>query len=280
MFTKEQFIEFIISHCEKVEPNFQFDNSNLNDPLQYILTHKQSQAQATLNLHNIWEDYLRIGELNVIIDFMNHQLQVFQFTNRMNQDFKGVDLTKIYPTLRPYSFRSSQENGDEYLHDKHVPKLETLYIENQPGFFVFLSKEYVKPALIYKNEEEIKLHAFENLRKKGWNPEHYQIPSPTMGQHATFHVYVKTEYPFQHQFFLPDLAQKHLSASYLCAVPARDMAVVLTTSNPLDSVIAAKKTAIQSGFSTYVNMCFHGEPRPISNNMYWIHGGRPYCLHW
>lgn len=278
LFTKKEFAEFVIRRFQKQTTEYEYRPLDANDPFKYGLTRKETGAYAILYLHNAWETYIRTGDMNAIVDYMNDQLKIMKFTRQMEENFKGVDLTKIYPAIRSYDFRKQQESGEMYLFDERVPRLDSLFLERQDGFSVFLTKEYIKPALVYMSEEEIKEHAYANLRRRGWNPEHYRMPAPP-GVEATFHMYLRTDYPFQHQFFLPDMARNRLPASYLVAIPARDMAVVLTAEEPLTSAYAAGRCALASGFSYFVDVCFRKEPRPISRNVYWVHEGKSYCLH-
>ncbi|MFB9276357.1 hypothetical protein [Cohnella cellulosilytica] len=269
--TKAELARFVLERAAELHPAIRFAPGE--DELTHRYTYTDSSLSGTLFLQSLWHDYSRTGELNRVIDFLNAQFKAAEYVAQRSLNGSiGIDLFNIYPSLRAADFFKHQKDGEQMLKSADVPSMQTAFIENHISYYLFLTKQLIEPVLVYMNEEEIKQQAFVNLRKRGWNSVHMIMPSPTSNGH--FQVFAKSDYPFQHQFFLPDLSQGHLPPNFLIAVPAQDMAIVYVAKNRMDTLELARAQAKHSGFLELVQMAYQHEPKPISNQIFWANGDR------
>lgn len=269
--TKAELARFVLERAAELHPGVRFMPGE--DELTHPYTYSDSNLSGTLFLHNLWHDYSRTGELNRVIDFLNAQFKAAEYIAKQSMNGSvGFDLFKVYPSIRAVDFFENQKNGEQMLKSGDVPLLQTAFIENHISYYVFLTKQLIEPAHVYMNEEEIKRQAFANLRKRGWNSVHMVMPTLVDDGHVQ--VFAKSDYPFQHQFFLPDMSQGHLPSNFLIAIPAQDMALVYVTKKRMDTLELARTQASRSGFRELVRMAYQHEPKPISDRIYWAHGDR------
>lgn len=268
IYNKAELSELVLRRAVELVPSLRFTPGE--DELTFAFVYEGMTTSGIMHLHSLWYDYSRTGELNRVIDFLNCQFQAAQYLSKIGDEgIKGIDLYKIYPAIRREDFFENQTDGEDMLRDMQVPRLQTAFIENHISYYVFLTKQLIKPVLVYMNEEEIKQQAYINLRKKGWNHPQMLMPTMNPAQQGKTHVFAKTDYPFQHQFFLPDMTEGYLPPNFLVAIPAQDMAVVFTADRGIESFEKARKTAMQSGFADLVSMAYANEPKPLSANIYW-----------
>jgi uncharacterized protein YtpQ (UPF0354 family) len=273
MYSRKELAGFVINRAVELDPTLRFSPGE--DELTFTFVYEGLVSSGTMHLHSLWHDYSRTGDLNRVVDFLNAQFQTAQYLYKLNEgEIKGIDLYKIYPALRRADFFEQQKDADNMLRSAHIPRLSTAFIENHTSYYVFLNQALIKPVLVYMNEEEIKQQAYTNLRKRGWNSAQMTMPSMHSAYPGQTHVFSKTDYPFQYQFFLPDMSENHLPRHHLIAIPAQDMAVVFTADKEMDSLEVARRVASKSGFADLVQMAYANEPKPLSNNIYWANGDR------
>lgn len=271
LYTKTELADFVLQKAAELAPSIRFTPGE--DDLTYRFEYTDSAAAGVMHLHSLYSNYCRTGDLNRVIDFLNAQFQTAEYIAKRNTgELKGVDLFRIYPSIRRADFCRRQTDGEDMLRTAHVPRLETVFIENHISYYVFLTRTLIEPVRVYMNEEEIKEQAFTNLRRRGWNPPQMTLPSLPYDASGQFLIFAKTDYPFQHQFFLPDMSRDRLPRHFLVAIPAQDMAVVYTSGQPIDSLDAARTVAKRSGFAKFVRLAHEHEPSPLSDNIYWANG--------
>jgi hypothetical protein len=274
---KKDLMEFIMKRLREFSPAISFEQGE--DELTFRLIEPNGNTSGWLWLHNIWHAYQRSGDLNTIIDFINGQIQGMQYIHQMTVQPRGVDIHNVYPAIRPLNYANDQkEMIGRCFSDTSVPGLDTIFVERREGFSVILNEEIVKPVLIYMNEDEIKKQAYANLHKRGWVDPEMIIPAMNVEEDGEFHVFRAPGYPFHHQFFLPDMTSGHLPNSYLVAFPGQYMAVVLTIEGSIQSASQAKRISIRSGLIYFAKYAIAAEPRPLSNNIYWVQGNKRYWL--
>lgn len=273
--SKEQFAHFVLRQMRRLNPDLQITAVDPHDPFQYFISYSDDATSAKLHLHNVWEDYIRSGNLDMVVNFVHHQCQTMAYIRSTSRpDGMRIDPGRIYPVLRHPDYRQSQSNADDYLSETVVPELDTLFVQDQAECYIFLTKALLRAGRI-PCEAEVKEQALNNIRMRGWHAPAMRLPAANMKSSGdAYHIFTKTEYPFELQFFLPDMVLGEMPSTFLLAIPARDMAVALTTDKPIRTLESARKIAIRSGFAALVRSCYEGEPRPISRHMYWMRDGR------
>jgi hypothetical protein len=265
------FARFMLTHLtERVDVA---SISNLGpDPLKVQIGY--GSAKGILSLHNVWQSYVRTGDLNQAIDFLNgiiHASTYGQQTENM-----ALDAERIFPSLRPEGYSRQMETGD-LLCEGRLPGLDTVFMERKDGFTVLINKELLL-ANPQWDEKSLIHKAYENLRNRGWSAPQLRLPVPfntVPGEILVFHT---EDDPIELQLLVPQLYRPHLPESFLAAFPARYNALVLRTDADMHSASTAKRFALQTGFKEVVKMAFNKEPWPLSRNIYWITGAKAYRL--
>ncbi|MEX2461113.1 MAG: hypothetical protein WD469_07390 [Paenibacillaceae bacterium] len=274
---KKDLTEFVMKRVREFAPAISFEQGE--DALTFRLVEPNGDASGWLWLHNIWHDYQRSGDLNIVINFINGQIEAMLYMKQMTEQPRGVDIFNVYPAIRPQNYVNDQkEQIGRCFNDASVPGLDTVFVERKEGFLVILNEDVVKPVLVYMDENEIKKQAYENLRKRGWVEPEMIIPAMNVEEDGTFHVFHSPGYPFHHQFLLSDMSSVHLPNSFLVTFPGQYMAVVLTIEGSIQSALQAKRIAERSGLIYFAKYATASEHRPLSNNIYWVEGNKRYWL--
>ncbi|HZG55252.1 hypothetical protein [Paenibacillus sp.] len=269
--SKEEFADFILGHAAEEVPGARLVRDG-RDPLHAEVFFEGLAGKSEINLHNAWMNYVRTQDLNQAVDALNGQLQAIRLVEKQEELFQSIRLQDILPALRgevpvPYG-----DGGDSRLvFHEHVPKLATLYLIRKEGVNLLMNKSLLEKLKM--TEAQLRARAVANLRKSGWVKPARQYVHPAMPDGATIHHYERVGRPFELQFFLPEMTRGHLPSSFVCAVPNRGFAAVLTVDRPIATADQAKSIAWRTGFAAHVSQCYRRDRDPVSPNLYFIKKG-------
>ncbi len=274
VFSKTEVADFVMKWFAKEEPGLRLEPVPAEELLYHVYGFGEPSAIGVMNLRNIWTSYRRSNDLNCIIDGLNGQLKGIQFCRQAEKHWSGYRREFVLPTLRPKSFAHVQFEGSRILHDDIVPELDTVFCELRDGFIIFLDTRMIP----HEDTFAWRTAAYHNLRKLGWANAAEQFPCNNQSIVGKIHLFHGIAHCFQLQFFIEEMRSAHFTKSFLVGFPSYDSAVALTLGEPVYSVEQAKQVAYRSGMMNLVRLMYYEEKRPLSANVYWIHGNKHICL--
>ncbi len=274
LFSKTEVADFVVQWFAREEPGLRLEPVPEEELMYHVFGFNEPSAIGVMNVRNIWTAYRRSNDLNCIIEGLNGQLKGLQFCRHAEKHWTGYRREAILPTLRPKSFALVQFEGSRILHDDIVPELDTVFCELRDGFIIFVDVRMIP------QEETLawRTAAYRNLRKFGWSHATEQFPCNNLSVHGNIHLFYGTAHCFQLQFFIDEMRSDHFPNSFLVGFPSYDTAVALTLDEPIYSKEQAKQVAYRSGILNLVRLMYYEEKRPLSANIYWIHGKKKFCL--
>jgi uncharacterized protein YtpQ (UPF0354 family) len=215
---RNSFIEFIITEIKKVTPGVEFQQ--LENDFLYKLTYRNlpEGCKVTMDLINVWNNYQRTGSLNTLREFVSAHLTGYK--HFMNEALKGrtIDLEIVFPIIRGReNVKKIIEEGSA-MYDDLSQEILMLYAENFADSISYVPQKLTEG---YK-PEQVKEKAFENLKKQGWCE-----PNEVVNQKAgNILLFINDKLPYQAQFFLKEMREKHLGRIIFISFPSRDFTVV------------------------------------------------------
>lgn len=274
VFSKTEMADFVVQWFAREEPGLRLEPIPAEELMYHVYGFNEPSAIGVMNIRNIWTSYRRSHDLNCIIEGLNGQLKGIHYCRQAERQWTGYRREFILPTLRPKSFALLQSEGSCILHDDIVPELDTVFCELRDGFIIFLDLK------IIPQEDNLSWRkaAYRNLRKFGWANPLEQFPCNNQSIEGNIHLFYGISHCFQLQFFIEEMRSAHFSKSFLVGFPSYDSAVALTFNEPIYSKEQAQQLALRSGIRNLVRLMYYEEKRPLSANIYWIHGKRNICL--
>jgi len=246
------------------------------DPLTFeVLFHEaKPDEKGLLNLHNVYDTYLKTNDLNAAVDFLNNMAEAMRYSRSVNPDKPTFNPDYIYPALRPRRdiLRYNKE-GYNLIHYAEVPGMDTVLLERNIGFSMLLNEEMLKSNPEW-DKQSLKRRAYQNLRKHGLRQPNIQLQNP-LSDHCELWVYQDHPIPVQCQLLLPDMTFGRLPDQFIAAFPNRETTLILKSREDMLTLSAAKRIVKETRMQELVNQSYHVMPYPLSRDIYWISNGCP-----
>ena len=256
MLDRDAFIYFILTEIKKVTPGVEFQQ--LENDFLYKLTYRElpEGCKVTMDLINVWNNYQRTGSLNTLREFISAHLTGYK--HFMNEAFKGrkIDLEIVFPIIRGRENVKKLIEDGRAMYEDLSQEILMLYAENFADSISYVPQNLPEG---YKYEK-VKEKAFDNLKKQGWCE-----PIEVVNQNAgNIMLFANDKMPYQGQFFLKEMRDKHLGQIIFISFPSRDFTVVFKP----DIVQLNNKDVLADNLDIVNNITeelFMKQPGPTSN---------------
>lgn len=265
MLTREAVIDLILDNLKEKAPEAIVKQAQ--DDFHYEVD-LGTGAAMHLYLGNAWDNYQRSKNPQVLVDFIDVQIELFAYMNKLDKG--GVDVDKVFPVLRQASFDVSAGVKDK-VEDKSVLKdafsseLSVLYVQDHPKFVSFLVEKqlpenYTSDMMVEK--------AFENLKEQGWVEPVHTIP---LGL-ATVYFFHESDKQYQAQFMVKEMYEPHLSDYFLLALPTRDISIVVAFHDEPDAHLEESKEIART-LQMQAFQMFRNEQNPLTPKLHRVTDG-------
>ncbi|TJY39565.1 hypothetical protein E5161_18495 [Cohnella pontilimi] len=238
--------------------------------LEIVYGPDKEDDRAVVSLHNTFQTYMRSGDFNTAIDYLNG---VISCSNAMQnkEELLMIDTTCIYPALRDQKYVEEAAQGLELIVEENIPGLCTVFLEIKDGYSKLISQKMLEhhPRL---NEEKVKRLGYRNLRSEGWTPSRMTLQSPFRPS-CYVETFLDNPFPIECQFINPDMSRGHVPASFLIAFPTRRTVLLMRSEEKMDTLAQAKQLAKKSKFHEMVRRSYRVMPHPVSEHIYWSCNG-------
>lgn len=230
------------------------------------------EERAQISLHNTFATYMRTGDLNAAIDYLNGAIRVsLDLRDRLEEVVK-LDPAFIYPALRDSRYVEEAGQASGMLGDDSLPGLKVVYLDIKGSYSKVIGKALLErqPRL---TEARVRRVAYRNLKSEGWMPPKLSLQSPFQAS-CRIEVYTDNPYPVECQFLQADWVGKHLPGEFLVAFPNRKYALLMRSDERMDTKEKAARLAKRAKFDDVVRRSHRLMPDPVSERIYWAHEGR------
>ncbi|MBO9597094.1 MAG: hypothetical protein J7559_04625 [Cohnella sp.] len=100
-----------------------------------------------------------------------------------------------------------------------------------------------------------------------------QLTSP-FRKSCTIDAFTDNPHPIECQFLMPPMATPHLPDNCVIAYTNRKYALLMRSTEPMDTAEQAVRLVERSRFKEVVKRNFYLLPNPVSMRMYWIRSGQ------
>lgn len=232
-------------------------------------------GQMKISLHNTYSTYMAGGDLNAAVEYLNDIVRNSLLLRSKQDEVCKLDPRYLYPAIREegYAEASLREVGG--ISDPCLPGLCVMYLEIKDGLTKVVSDSMLalNPGL---DAAKVRERAFRNLRTAGWQKPWMVLPSKLAG--CTFEVYMFDTLPGEYQFLDPSMNGEYGRRPYLIAFTNRTTAIVMRSRTELATYQQVQRLAEQSGFRVLVRHSVAAMPRPVSDRIFWVRGGKAVLL--
>jgi len=240
--------------------------------LDIVFDASKKDERAQISLHNTYTTYMRTGDLNTAVDYLNASIRVSLDLKNRVQEIVKLDPAYIYPAIRDSRYVDEAGAASGMLGDACLLGLKVVYLEIKNGYSKVISKALLEHHSRL-SEERVRRIAYRNLKSEGWTPPKVTLPSP-FRESCHVEAYMDNEYPVECQFLQPDLARAYLPANFLLAFPNRKYTLLMRSEERMDTMEQALRLARKARFHDAVWRNHRLMPDPVSDRIYWAHEGR------
>jgi hypothetical protein len=265
----QEFAEMMVRHLSD-SLNLQV-HRNKADPLLFeIIFDSAKDEKAEVSLHSTFLTYMRTGDMNTAIDYLNGIISCSEAT-RNQAELMSIDCSRIYPALRDEAFVEQAGLGCDLLTEDSIPGLRVVFLEVKSGYSKIMNKTMVDlhPKL---TEERVKRLAYRNLRSEGWTPPRLTLRSPFRGS-CFIETFLDNPFPLECQFLQPEMAQTDGDSSYLIAFANRNTTLLMRSEERMETYSSACLLAKKSRFTEVVRRSYRVMPHPVSPRIFWSYKG-------
>lgn len=267
----QEFAEMMMRHLRE-SLNLEV-RQDANEPLLLEIQYDKDNEEdkSRVSLHETFVTYMRTGDLNTAIDYLNGVLRCSTDIRDRQEEMLRLDPQFIYPVLRSKEYVEQAGLGSGPLAEESLPGLCMMFLEIKEGYSKIINQEMLNhhPRL---TAERVKRLAYRNLRAEGWSYPNLNLQSPF---HSSCWVDVYTDPPFppECQFLYPEMARGHAADSYLIAFTNRKTTILMRAEDPMDTVDRAIRLVKKSRFADVVRRSYRVMPHPVSDRIYWCYKG-------
>ena len=244
-----------------------------DDPLllDIVFGEPKKDERAQVSLHNTFVTYMRTGDLNAAIDYLNATIRVSRDMKNRLQEVVKLDPAYIYPALRDSQYVEEAGAASGMLGDEILPGLKVVYLEIKSSYSKVIGRALLEqhPRL---TEERVRRLAYRNLKSEGWTPPKVTLASPYR-ETCYVEAYMDNDHPVECQFLQPELAREHLPPNFLIAFPNRKYTLLMRSEERMDTLQKAVWLSRKARFDDAVRRNHRLMPDPVSDRIYWAHDG-------
>lgn len=240
--------------------------------LEVVFDESGDNERAQISLHNTYVTYMRTGDLNAAVDYLNATIRVSLDMRDRMQEVAKLDPAFIYPAIRDSRYVDEAGRASGMLGDDILPGLKVVYLEIKDSYSKVISKASLEqhPRL---TEERVRRVAGRNLRSEGWMPPKVTLQSPYR-KSCHIEAYFDNPYPVECQFLQPDWVKRHLPPDFLIAFPNRKYTLLMRSDERMDTSEKAARLVKGARFDEAVRRNHRLMPDPVCERIYWAHEGR------
>lgn len=249
-------------------------HSQAEEPLllEVVFDESRKDERAQISLHNTYTTYMRTGDLNAAVDYLNATIRVSLEVRDRMQEVARLDPAFIYPAIRDSRYVEEAGQASGMLGDDSLPGLKVVYLEIKDSYSKVIGKALLSqhPRL---TEERVRRVAYRNLKSEGWMPPKILLQSPYR-ESCYVEAYMDNPYPVECQFLRPDWVKRHLPSDFLIAFPNRKYTLLMRSDERMDTLERAACLARRARFDDVVWRNHRLLPDPVSDRIYWAQEGR------
>src|SRR5690606_32968140 len=153
--------------------------------------------RAQISLHNTYVTYMRTGDLNAAIDYLNGAIRVSLDLRDRLEEVAKLDPAYFYPALRDSRYVEEAGLASGMLGDDGLTGLKVVYLDIKDSYSKVIGKALLarQPHL---TEARVRRAAYRNLKSEGWMPPKLTLQSP-FRESCRIEVYTDNPYPIECQ---------------------------------------------------------------------------------
>lgn len=186
----------------------------------------ETGKSLVIYLGNVWDNYKRTNDINVVSSFIDTQIEMFKLLGQMEEGGPSVNTDIVYPVFRSAGFstnagEASKEHDKTTLSDDFSEALKVMYVQDHPQFVSFVIEDSLPDGW---TGDMLADKAFSNLKKQGWVPP---VETMKLSDLATIHVFNEGDKQYQAQFMVREMYEEHLGDYFFIGMPTRELTVVI-----------------------------------------------------
>lgn len=272
----EQFAEMMMMHLGE-SLSVQVENT-VEEPLLLMINLDPNDPanKVQVSLHNTYQTYMASGDMNAAVDNLNDTIRLTNYMQTKKDEIVKLDSAYIYPAIRDERYVEEAGRDVKFISDPYLPGLRVIYLEIKDECSKIISEASLEhnPRLTV---EKIKHLAYRNLRTAGWQSPRLSLEVP-LRPSCTVEVFMDNSHPIECQFLLPEMAKRNMPSSCLIAFTNRKYAMMMYSTEQMDTMAQARRLADKSKFREVVKRSFYIMPNPVSEQIYWIKDGEAKLL--
>lgn len=264
LLNQNEFVDIVVEKIKQALPKG--TNITKESDMNFIV--KNDTLEGTVSLENVWQIYQSNGDKNTISDFVTKVSAAFQQTKQLHAHDLKQNKHLLFPSVRSVDFVNSLQSQNEIsvriLSEDLLGNLKKVYFLWQEGYSIPLNDTLLKVSEGI-TEEEIHIHAKENIMKQGWIP-HQEAGDLRAG---TFYMFNEGRLLFHSQFFIQEWIEEHLGSEFYFSFPNKDMALVFVPNQKAkrEHVLFDRQFLLDNTLMDYQS------PYPISKNIFSYRNG-------
>lgn len=262
------FADVVIRVISNDMPNYVFKQSE-DDPLKLEVFHESmaEEERRTVSLVNAWNNFQRTGDMALVATFVKG---IKESLTRTKDEFISdhSQLSTLVPVIRPerFSIKKFEDKEVTLMHEPLAEGIEKIYAFDGEQMIHFTLEQLLPEEV---RGEVAKQRAKQNLIDRGWVNYRMKEALP----YGTIYFFDNDRNPFNAQFVIPEMYERHLGTSFYITFPAYDTCVALKMHTYIHNSVRDRKSAL-AAFAAPTYTLYRTLKSPLVPFMYYVENGK------